>query len=195
MSSMISVSPTPVRASKDRNGFTLIEMMVVISLMVMLMLTATSLFFTTLIGTGKTNSNYQVKEEGDYVLGQMTYLLRNAIQMRPNLAGDTCLPGMDSISFLSYDNGISTLSLQPDAGDGNHEKIASESATNGQFFMSSSRVEVVSGPTFNCSQNSDGTGVFIEIDFELRKGTPGLDEPRDIVQERFSSGVAVRSLY
>lgn len=173
-----------------QTGFTFIELMVVITLMVMLMVTVASMFFTTLIGTGKTNSSFQVKEEGDFALGQMEFLLRNAIAVDST----TCQPGGSSITFTNYDNGITTLGTFDDQG---HQKIASISASSplNPALLTSERVELTTGPTFNCSQNPDGSGTFVEIDFTLRKGTPGLDQPRDIVEESFGSGVVIRNLY
>ena len=172
-------------------GFTLIEMMIVITLMVMLMLTASSLFFTTLIGSSKTNVTTQVKEEGDFALSQIEFLLRNAVALRTNLSGQTCQSGMDSIAFQSYDNGITELQKEADPSDDNHEKIASNSG----IYLTSSRVELTSGPTFNCSQSNDGSAPFVEVNFTLRKGTPGIDQARDIVEQTFNTGVSLRSLY
>lgn len=171
-------------------------MMVVITLMVMLLLTGASLFFTTLIGTGKTNSGFQIKEEGDFVIGQLEFLIRNAIDLEPAVQSDTsvvtCQPGMDTLAIKNFDNGVSTFTLVDDNG---HNKIASiSSVTAENYFLTTDRVEVTAGPTFNCSRNSDGTGAFIEVAFTLRKGTPGLDQPRDIVTQDFSAGVAVRGV-
>src|SRR3989339_275480 len=97
----------PKLSAHPITGFTFVELLVVITLMVMLMLTAASMFFTTLIGTGKTNSNFQVKEEGDYAISQMEFLLRNAVAVD----SATCAPGGSEITFTNYDNGLTTLQL------------------------------------------------------------------------------------
>jgi prepilin-type N-terminal cleavage/methylation domain-containing protein len=176
---------------KQTRGFTLIEMMVVISLMVMLMLTAASLFFTTLIGTSKTNVTTQVKEEGDFAISQIEFLLRNAIELVPNSSGQTCQSGMESIAFKSYDNGITELLKEEDPSDNNSEKIASNSG----IYLTSSRVELINGPSFNCTQANDGSAPHITTSFTIRKGTPGIDQARDIVEETFTSGVSLRGAY
>lgn len=181
---------------RHQAGFTLIELMVVITLMVMLMLTASSVLFTTLVGTGKTGTSSLIKQEGDFAIDQIEFLLRNAIDLRPAVQGDlsevTCAPSMDTITFKNYDNGITTLSLLEDPSEGNSLKIASSSA-NGDAFLTSSRVEVVNGPVFSCTQSGDGSGTHIDVQFTLRKGTPGLDQARDIIEQTFQASVNVRN--
>ena len=173
--------------SKLKSGFTLIEMMIVISLMVMLLLTSTSLFFTSLIGSSKTNASAQVKQEGDFALGQMEFLLRNAIQVQGN-----CTLGMTEITFKSLDSGVTTLLAETDPSDG-RDKIASQAATN--QYLTSGGLELINGPVFNCVNNGDGSPPYVEMTFSLRKGTPGVDQARDIVEETFSTGTSVRGSY
>lgn len=173
----------------SQTGFTLIEVLIVVSLSVLLMLAASSLFMTFLIGNTKTTTMQLVKAEGEYALSQMEFLLRNAIQLLPNSEDDVCVPNMDEIRFKSIDDGITTLTREIDSSDGNRPKIASNSG----IYLTSGAVDLVAGPVFNCSQTSDGLSQYITITFQLRKGTPGIDQARDIVTQDFSAGVNLRS--
>lgn len=173
---------------KNTAGFTLIEMVVVISLVVMLMLAATTLFYATLLSNSKATVTQTVKNEGTYALGQMEFLLRNAVQLLPNGAGQTCAANMDEITFRSYDNGTTSLFAETDPGDG-QDKIASNSGV----YLTSQTVDLIAGPTFNCTQSSDGSSNFVEIRFTIRKGTPGIDRDVEIVQQEFSTRVNLRS--
>jgi prepilin-type N-terminal cleavage/methylation domain-containing protein len=168
-------------------GFTLIELMVVISLMVMILLTVTSLFFTSLIASTKTSTLSQLKEEGDFAQGQMEFLLRNAIKLLPNSSGQTCTTGMEEIKFQALNGGITTL-LKEEAADGK-DRIASNSGV----YLTSANSDLISGPQFDCTRAADGSSTFVTITFTLRKGTPGVDQVRDIVTQDFQSGVALRS--
>lgn len=179
----------PSTAPSARSGFTLIEVMIVVSLSVLLMLTASSLFMTFLIGNTKTTTTQLVKAEGEYALNQMEFLLRNAVELLPNTDDETCVTDMEDIRFKSYDNGITTLMRETDPTDSNKAKIASNSGV----YLTSGAVELVSGPLFDCSQTPDGLSQYITIAFQLRKGTPGIDQPRDIVVQDFLTSVNLRS--
>lgn len=169
-------------------GFTLIEMLVVISLVVMLVLVATGVFLTSLISNTKTVISQTIKEEGDYAISQIEFLLRNAIKLEENSLSVTCGPAMDEIVFRSVDNGLTTLFLEEDPSD-NHQKIASNSGV----YLTSSNVDIIAGPTFDCSQTPDLGRTHINISFTLRKGEEGVDDPRDIIQETFSTAINLRS--
>lgn len=176
-------------AHSHQAGFTLIEVLIVVSLSVLLMLTASSLFMTFLIGNTKTTTTQLVKAEGEYALNQMEFLLRNAIELMPNSNDEICEPNMDEITLKSFDNGITTLMRETDPSDSNLVKIASNSGV----YLTSGAVELTSGPVFNCSETPDGLSQYVTITFQLRKGTPGIDQPRDIVVQDFLTSVNLRS--
>ncbi|MBU0576470.1 type II secretion system GspH family protein [Patescibacteria group bacterium] len=170
-----------------QSGFTLIELIIAVSLTVMLLLTASALFMTFLISGAKVNSTQLVKQEGQHALIQMEFLLRNAIELLPNSFGDECIADMTEIKFRSIDGGETTLAIEDDGGV---DKIASNSGV----YLTSGAVKIVNGINFTCTQNSDESHPHISISFTLRKGTPGLDPTRDIVQETFTASATVRSL-
>lgn len=176
---------------KVQPGFTIVESLVVISLTVLLMLTATSLFMAMLIGNTKSTVTQKVKGEGEYAISQIEFLLRNAVSLEPNLAGETCAQGtvMESISFKSLDNGITTLQKEVDSSDGK-AKIASNS---GVYLTSGNTTLLNPGLTFVCRQSPDGTKTYVTASFTLQKGTPGVDRPRDIVEQTFTTGVSLRT--
>lgn len=180
------------RATKvEAAGFTLIELLVVVTLSIMLMLAASALFFMFLIGNTKAGAEQRVKTEGEYALGQMTFLLRNALELKANSAGQTCEENMEEIAFVSLDGAQTTLLSEVDPSD-DLNKIASNSGT----YLTSDAVELLTGSEtgleFDCVESGDGVNQFITINFTLRKGTPGIDEARDIVEESFTAGVNVR---
>lgn len=162
------------------HGFTLIELLIVVTLSVVLLLTASTLFATLLIGNTKTTSSTLVKQEGSAALSQIEFLLRNATDV------PTCTS--TSMSIKSLDGGTTIIAAQQDASDSRY-KIASNSAR----FLTSGSVELV-GNTINvsCSQSS-GLAKYVTFSFTLRKGQPGVDQAREIVEQTFSSAVSIRS--
>lgn len=172
----------------NQAGFTLVELLVIVTLSVMLMLSSSALFLTFLLGSTKVSRAQIVKNEGEHAMAQMEFLLRNAVQIVDNGGGQICETGMDAIAFESIDSGVTTLFSEEDPSDSN-TKIASNSG----FYLTSGDVELVDGPTFDCSESDDKLAQYIGIRFTLRKGTPSLDEERDIVEQEFISGVGIRS--
>ena len=169
------------------NGFTLIELLIVIAMSVVLMLTASTLFLTFLVGNTKLNSEKLIKQEGRYAIQQMEFLLRNAIELIPNYSGQECEASMSSIRFNSIDGELTTFMVEEDGGV---DKIASNSGV----YLTSNAVTIVDGLHFECIQEDDQSHPHININFTLRRGTPGLDEERDIIEETFSTSTTLRSL-
>lgn len=173
-------------------GFTFIELLVVIGLTVVIMLSVTTLFMIFLVSSGKTSTAQIIKTEGNSAIQQMTFLLRNAVRLIPNGVGEICDGSMDRIAFQSLDGNPTVLFIETDSSD-NHAKIASNSGK----YLTSSNVDLVpnadSQPLFACQSSPDGRRKYVTVTFTLRKGTPGVDEARDIVEQRFQSGVLLRN--
>lgn len=169
-----------------KNGFTLIELLIVITLSVMLLLTASTLFMTLLVGSSKTNSMQLIKSEGTSAMAQIEFLLRSAITI-PDCSGAS-----ESLSFQSIDGGTTTLISASDNGD---YKIASQSALATRYLTSNS-VDVINnedGLTFNCVQSADGSSKYVSVSFTLQKGITGVDQADEIVQESFTTGINLRN--
>ncbi len=167
-------------ASKQ-HGFTLIELMIVTSLMVILILTVSSMFMTFLISNARTNTKNTLKVEGSYALSQMEYLLRNSFEITENASAQICQIGMDSIAFESIHGGITELAL-----DTAEAKIASNSA-----FLTSSAV-AASGLVFDCHENADGSR-YVDITFQLDKTAPTINETNTPSTEQFKATVVLRN--
>jgi prepilin-type N-terminal cleavage/methylation domain-containing protein len=170
--------------NQSQTGFTLIELLIVMTISIMLLLTASTLFLTLLIGNTKTNSAQLVKSEGTAAMNQIEFLLRNAVEI------PTCVASANEFTFRSLDGGTTTLEATLDSND-NKYKISSNSA-----FLTSGSLDLIGGANglaFTCIQSADGISKYVTTSFTLRKGVPGVDQARDIVQETFSAGINMRS--
>ncbi|MCB9813645.1 MAG: prepilin-type N-terminal cleavage/methylation domain-containing protein [Pseudomonadales bacterium] len=173
---MISYPLKYISSSKNK-GFTLIELVISMSLITLLMLGISSLFMTFLLGSSKTNTKKTVKEEGIHALSQIEFLLKNALYVDENIT--PCTSGMTSIAIISADNGTTTFAKITDVD--NYEKIASNSSA-----LTSGAVTISSDPKFDC--NGPVGNRQIGIDFELQKITPD-----GTVTEHFNSIVNLRN--
>jgi prepilin-type N-terminal cleavage/methylation domain-containing protein len=175
---------------KRQTGFTLIELLVVISLSVVIVTAAASLFYTSLVTSTKKDVLTTVKNEGDFAISQMEFLLRNAVTLVPDPANPTtaaCRATGSSISFKSVDDGITTLTAI-------NGKIASQSATSvTPSYLTSD--DVTLNPitiTFSCRQSASRTGTYVTIDFTLEKVSPDINHPATLTQQ-FKTSVTLRN--
>ncbi len=165
-----------------QHGFTLIELMIVTSLMVILILTVSSMFMTFLISNAKTNTKNTLKVEGSYALGQMEFLLRNSYTLVDNATGQICQTGMDSIAFDAINGGTTELQLDVTG------KIASNSA-----FLTSNAV-AARQLVFDCYENADGSR-YVDISFQLDKVAPTINQTAatPASTESFAATVVLRN--
>jgi len=173
-----------------QRGFTLVEVLVVVSLTVIVMITAAGLFFATLVGNNKKDVVVSVKEEGDYAISQMEFLLRNAVELVPDPAfpaAPICPPSSSRITFKSGDDGVTTLF-------NNNGRIASQSASsNTPVYLTSSTVTLSpSDPVFKCTRIATNYGTYVNISFTLSKQSPDFSAPSTVTQV-FSTSVNLRS--
>jgi prepilin-type N-terminal cleavage/methylation domain-containing protein len=190
-------SSAKARSSKrgsTQAGFTLIELIMVVTLSVILMLGASALFMTFLVSNTKVTSQQELKNEGEYALRQVEFLLRNATKLVADPNNSACVnnptvscycsANMFKISLKSRDDGITTLSAQ----DG---KIASDSGTavNSGVYLTSSDY-TLNNLRFDCTGNANGSSPYVQVRFTLSKGTASND---DYVTQDFSTGVSLRN--
>lgn len=177
---------------KYQAGFTFIELLVVVSLSVIIMLSVTTVFMMFLVGSSKTTSSQSVSAEGNAALQRITFLIRNAVRLLPNGAGQICEADMEGISIQSLDGKPTIFFVENDSED-SKDKIASNSGN----YLISGDVDLIENtdgqPLFSCQSSADGRRRYVTVTFTLRKGTPGVDEARDIVEQRFQSGVLLRN--
>ena len=101
-------------------GFTLIELIVVIGLLGLLSVAISGIMLTSLVSSSNVRSATKVKQAGNYVLGQVQNLVRNAKSVVIcNSAGSPPL-----ITLINPDGGTTTLASE---SDGTNTRIASNS--------------------------------------------------------------------
>lgn len=153
-------------------GFSLIEMLVVITLLVVLSMIGTNLFLGTLTGSNKTSIGLSLKQQGEYAMTQMINMIRGATRI------ETC--AVSEITIRNPDDQTTQFTLEDN-------RIASNSG----FYLTGNDVYVTQGPSFTCTLEN-GVYTFANISFTLKKGDPQVDKPIDVVEQSFTGGVGVR---
>lgn len=170
---------------RSSQGFSLIEMLIVVTLTVMIIVSASSVLLSSMLSGGQVNTTKSIKQNGDYAIAQMTTSLRNAIKLLPNDAGETCDVGMNQLRFTSLDDGVTTYGravvTPTDA------RIASNSA-----HLTSDAVFLADTLQFDCVQSADGAVTNISIYFTLTRGNSG-NRITEVGSQDFNTTVTIRS--
>lgn len=173
-----------------RRGFTLIELVTVVGLTALLSIAAISVLVNSQIRGAKVKAISEVRQEGTFILDQMTFLLRNARYVLPNQYGSTCQNGMTAIRLEMSDNGIAEIYLDSE------DRVASNSGTvitdPPAAYLSGDAVRVVNF-ALSCSQTSVQRGALVRINITVDNGDPATKPPETYYTEDFTTQVHIRS--
>jgi len=84
-------------------GFTLVEILVVVGILGIIAVVASTIFFTTIRSSSKTKTLTKVKENGDYALSVMERLIRDSEEVITNSDNQTCQASMNKIKVKRLD--------------------------------------------------------------------------------------------
>ncbi|HUS59770.1 MAG TPA: type II secretion system protein [Nevskiaceae bacterium] len=169
---------------KNADGFTLIEILVALGILVIILVVGSNMFFTILKGSSKTKILTEVKQNGGYVINVMERMIRNAKKI------ETCESGMSKLKITNPDDGITTFHCC-----GSPLMIASKSGslTCEQARLTSNKVQVSSSCNdfISCTQAVGGPPV-VTINFTLQQaGTAARPEEEALVN--FQTAVTLRN--
>lgn len=155
-----------------RQGFTLIEMIVVTMIIGLLMVTVSAVFFATLRGSVKNQHLTEVKQNGNYALSVMERMLRNARGIQD------CTAGMHDLTLTNPDGEVTTFTFGAD-------KIASNSSD-----LTTSRV-IVSNGRFDCLATL-GQPDRVQIVFSVSQSSTSV-RPEEQATANFQTTVTLRN--
>jgi prepilin-type N-terminal cleavage/methylation domain-containing protein len=164
-----------------KDGFTLIETLVALGILAVIVVVATSLFFSMLKGASKMKAMQTVKQNGGYAIAVMERLIRNASQIVECQA--------DQVRIKSPDEKETNFHFcgEPDF------LIASESGTLtcSQNRLTSSEVKLISG-SFTCLSGEGLRPDVVGINFSLAKAGLGV-RPEEEAAVSFQTSVSLRN--
>lgn len=172
-----------------QQGMTLVELLVATTLLSILLVTVSSMFMTFVTSSAKTSVKESVIFEGNYAMGQLEFMIRNAMELiAPSGGSVACQTGMSQIALISQDGYITQFEAR-------NNKIASRAASPSDpnsftdYYLTSDDVQITSGPTFDCYQ--DGEARFVTVDFTLRR----TNVTGSFGTEHFANTIQVRNYY
>lgn len=164
----------------NNKGYTLVELLAVIIILVSVGTIITSILVTSLRGGNKSNTTNEVRENGNYVLAQMSKMITfaksfdgvstdgvnyvtNCIVTQPPAPTPTLAPvSYTYIKITAFDGGQTVFSCS-----------GSTIASNGASLINTSNLSV-SSCSFICSQTNLISSPIIDIDFTLSKSNSGF---------------------
>jgi len=156
-------------------GFSLIEIMVVVSLLGLISAIASGFLFSSLSSSSKAEVAKEVKQNGNFALLLMERMITNAYSLQ------TC--DTSSITIISSDGGSTTFKCEED-------RIASESGSLGKVYLTGTNV-LVSECAFAC-QKTAGKGAVVTLKFKVSQALTS-DRPTEKSSLDFETMVNVRN--
>lgn len=142
-----------IKPVKTKNGFSLIELIVVIGLLSLLMLAISSTMLMSIVSSNRIRTTSAIKNAGNYALTQMQGMLRNSRSIT------TCDSNNATITFVNQDGGSTTLFAQT---VGTETRIASNSGS----YLTPNNAAITS---FSLLCEPDDTNpALIKISFDLK---------------------------
>lgn len=138
---------------KKINGFSLIELIVVIGLLSLLMLAISSSMLMSIISSNRIRTTTQVKQAGNYTLDQIQGMIRNAESI------ESCSSINSTVTIMNHDGGTTTFSA---IIDGTVTRVASNSGT----FLTPKNL-TVSSFSLTCIPD-DTSPTLIKVSFGLK---------------------------
>lgn len=165
------------------------ELIVVSGLMVVIIVTVSSLFFSSLKGATKTSFVNETKQNGDFALSTMERMIRNAKNI-PNMTTECVSLARSSITIENPDNKTTTF-VCPTAAEG---RIASNSAAYSGFLTSSRQAVSVypAGCYFVCSKQGISPAI-VKIKFNIHNLSAVVVRPEENIAINFETSVVVRN--
>ena len=161
-------------------GFTLVEVLVSVGLLITVATLSSTLFITILKNASKTKVDQVVRQEGDYALLVMSRTIRNAREVIKDTI-HTCDGNSNQIAIKNPDEGITIFSCQDNY-------LASNSAR-----LTSDRVQVLDcASVFTCFSGTEFEPDQVIISFSL-SDTLGSDRKEEQANLDFATNVTVRN--
>ena len=177
---------------KDQSGYTIIELVVVIMVMLIVGGIIVGILYSSIRGTTKARVNNNISQNGSYAITVMTNFLANAkdlIQVSDPFGNtyDTCVSdGINpvdgvSVTIQNYDGGVTTFACQ-------NGYISSNSAS----LIHTEDVEMITDTCrMRCIQDSFYAPPRIDISFELQN--KNAQDPTTSGRSLFETSVTLRN--
>lgn len=179
-------------------GFTLVELLAVIVVLIAIGSIIGAILFSSLRGSTKTNAITNVKHNGGFAISQMAKMVRDAKSLeypRPCVVvSPTPVPTVTEVTIVNFDGGQTTFICNDTTGG--DATIASQSGSDTPISLLDTKAVSLTSCYFTCTQTSLSDFPSISIFFSLQANSGGslveqLAAPSSIP---FETSVSLRNL-
>ncbi|MBI3384757.1 type II secretion system protein [Candidatus Gottesmanbacteria bacterium] len=169
--------------SRKAPGYTLIEILIVFSIIGLVSVFGLNFLTTILRGNSKTAVTTEIKQNGNYALDIISYFIRNALSI------DNC--SASSLSLRQWDNSIVTFLLLPQV-DAVSSRLNARIASNSSVLTNADATNgvSVSGLSFTCTNTSPPV---VSIGFQVSQSAFLPDRPELKGMVNFQTSVSLRT--
>ncbi|MCM8787835.1 MAG: type II secretion system GspH family protein [Candidatus Omnitrophica bacterium] len=160
-----------IKLTIESDAFTIVEMLVVVTILGFLVLVGTNIFLNTLKSKKKTESWQNIKQSGDYALLVMTNKIRNALEI------NNCSDDGYSLTLVNGDRTTSSFVCDP---VNNHALVFDDYNLISNYLISCH---------FDC--NLSAFPPVVKISFTLATGNP--QDINSYASQDFSTTVSLRA--
>ena len=173
------------QASKRQHGYSMVELLTVVSVFGVLTLTSTNLFFSSIVGSSKEAAVREVKQNGDFAVVQLESLIRNAKGIASECDGEP----RQNIQLINSNDETVEISIS-DAG-----QTGAGLMLGGDELLSSKVSVVPDSMAILCRLDQNSGVVTVRVEFELSRGRPEIDKAEEIYSESFVATATLRNKY
>jgi type II secretory pathway pseudopilin PulG len=163
---------------KNKVGYSLIELTIVVALVGVLSITISAIVLSTIVSSNRIKNQIRVRQSGDFTIGQINTLVRNARKIT------LCDTTNKTLTTLNQDNRDTTISLSG-------TQIASSSALSGTTVYMTPTDLAVSAFDISCIPDSSNPKL-VNITFSLKK-TGTTSKAIENPLETFTTSAEVRN--
>lgn len=175
-----------------KKGFTLIEIVVVLTMMAIILAAIMGALVSTFRASNKVTVTNKVMENGNWALSEIR---RNIINSKSIDMQCPLSPGIgSSLAFTNINDGEVTTIICTPPSSGQKGKIASVSARGSVDLTSANEVSVVDCSQFVSCNTSDSSSVPIDANFNFKVSSGNPDASiLEYVEKEFSSKISLRN--
>lgn len=175
------------------SGFTIIELLVVMAIVVIISGVVGDAFFSSLKGGSKTTITNLAKESGDQAISIMENTVKTAVKISPLCPSGTGFTAQSTITVTSSDKSTTTYTCPSPPGRIGIQIIPVTPTPTVIQFLTSNSV-LVTGCSFSCIKQIDAPAV-LKISFTVTQQNPNATyRPEEQVTIPFETSVVMRNI-
>lgn len=180
------------QAMSFSEGYSLVEVLIVVTLLALIMLTTTNFLYSSLSGSGKASGLAVVKQNGDHAIGVIERKIQGTKDrdVECGVAGESLILSEGDYTDTTLDDVVTLF----DIASNRVQMTVTEAnpfSTDPEY-LTSERV-IAELPVCQIEPGEEEKPDVVIFSFQLRLGDPASDRPSEVAVERFETRASTRT--